>query len=373
MIEREHPFEKVISLLRFPMMVGIVIIHCFIAGQAKDPVPEAAFDIMYFLSNIFCRIFVPMFFLISGYLFFYRKDASPWSFYESQWKKRVRSLFVPYLLWNLFGLLIVTVKTYGPLSHMFPNMVSHPLDLNDVLSAFWSFRSDGVVNTVYEPSSYPVNTPLWFLRDLLVIVLFTPVIYRLVKGRIGFIFPCLLLGLFVAGKWFPANAGYSMSCVTFFVIGSWMSVHGIDPVRTVSDRFPLTRSAILLSIVFAIVAFAELFTLGEAINDRLHALTIVVGVLWLCLLSGVIVRSGNVRISGLLVSSSFFLYGFHWPVATLLSPLIYKTVHPDSTLMWLVCYFGMIVLLITVSEIVFIACRKILPRFTSLLCGGRAG
>lgn len=371
MIRQQHPFEQVISLLRFPMMVGIVIIHCFIAKAADYPVSTVAYDTMYFLSQIFCRIFVPMFFLISGYLFFYRKDASSWSFYQSQWKKRLRSLLVPYLLWNLFALLFVVVKTYGPLSHLFPNMAAHPLDFGDVLSAFWSFRPDEALQSVYEPSSTPVNAPMWFIRDLLVIVLLSPIIHRLVKGRLGFILPLALLVLFVAGRWFPANAGYSISCMLFFTLGSWMSVHHIDPVAAMESRMRLSSAAVISTVLFLALAFAELFTVGSSFNPRLHALTIVAGVIWLCAFAGIVARSGRVRIPALLVSSSFFLYGFHFPIAGLMSPLIVKVIAPHSSLLWLICYFGMIIGLILLTEIIFAVCRKVLPRFTGLLCGGR--
>lgn len=38
-MEPHAPFERVISLLRFPMMVGIVIIHCYIGSLAYEGNP----------------------------------------------------------------------------------------------------------------------------------------------------------------------------------------------------------------------------------------------------------------------------------------------------------------------------------------------
>lgn len=62
---------KFFTLLRFPLMVGVVMIHCDISDQL---VPELrgqwAQDVMYFFSNIIGRFSVPMFFLISGFLFY---------------------------------------------------------------------------------------------------------------------------------------------------------------------------------------------------------------------------------------------------------------------------------------------------------------
>lgn len=44
---------------------------------------------------------VPMFFFISGFLFFLKKDT-----YTSKWKKRFHSLVIPYIIWCAIGFLI---------------------------------------------------------------------------------------------------------------------------------------------------------------------------------------------------------------------------------------------------------------------------
>lgn len=52
--------SSVISVLRFPLIVGVVCIHCGYGG---------AF-LQYLLSGICGKLSVPIFLLISGYLFF---------------------------------------------------------------------------------------------------------------------------------------------------------------------------------------------------------------------------------------------------------------------------------------------------------------
>lgn len=80
---------KFFTLLRFPLMVGVVMIHCDISDQL---VPELrgqwAQDVMYFFSNIIGRFSVPMFFLISGFLF-YRNGTLTHNEYASKLHHRL--------------------------------------------------------------------------------------------------------------------------------------------------------------------------------------------------------------------------------------------------------------------------------------------
>ena len=52
------------------------------------------------------RIAVPMFFVISGYLFFYKFKPSTEAFI-SKYKKRFKSLFIPYFIWCTGWLIIL--------------------------------------------------------------------------------------------------------------------------------------------------------------------------------------------------------------------------------------------------------------------------
>lgn len=67
--------SQIIDFLRFPLIVGVVFIH----GALTTPNTELGndvyiFPIFYycsqFMSNILGRLAVPLFFLISGFLFF---------------------------------------------------------------------------------------------------------------------------------------------------------------------------------------------------------------------------------------------------------------------------------------------------------------
>lgn len=90
--------SRVISRLRFPLMVGVVFIHSksiFI----KPEMPLLS-NIATFFSSILPSFCVPLFFTFSGYLFFASTPNLTPCDYGRKLKKRFRTLAVPYLFWN---------------------------------------------------------------------------------------------------------------------------------------------------------------------------------------------------------------------------------------------------------------------------------
>lgn len=311
-----------------------------------------------------------MFFFISGYLFFYRKDAGERGFYTSQWRKRLRTLLVPYVLWNIFALALVLIKCYGPVSHLFPRMAANPVSLRECIGAFWAFRPDDTIN-VYEPASAPVDIPLWFIRDLMVMMLFTPLFRILLRPAIGIIFPIGLLALFISGKWFACSSGCSLTAVTFFVGGAWFSLHRIDPAAMIRRIGSPGICAAVSVVLYAIAASFELNDLNSGIGLRLHGLTISIGMLMTIAVVCYIATHTRRSIPSTLTASSFFIYGFHQPVLIIIIPLIGKYVKLQSNPAWLLCYFGLIIFAVALSVFCFVVCRKISPKFTALLTGSR--
>ncbi|MDE6292589.1 MAG: acyltransferase, partial [Bacilli bacterium] len=91
---------------RFPLMVMVVLIHAKLSHHQK-------FEIYNFLeftiSDYLCRVAVPIFYVVSGYLFFVKSNLSFRSL-KLKLKRRVHSILIPYLLWNaiVLGILIIS-------------------------------------------------------------------------------------------------------------------------------------------------------------------------------------------------------------------------------------------------------------------------
>ncbi len=109
-----------------------------------------------------CRIAVPFFFVASGFFLAGHTDTPGW--WPRELKKRVSSLLVPYLLWELL------FAAYT---------VSLTLIANALAGAEWtrnlSFSIDYWLRVLgIEPRDYPSLVPLWFVRCLMLFMLLAP-------------------------------------------------------------------------------------------------------------------------------------------------------------------------------------------------------
>lgn len=102
------------------------------------------------------EVCVPLFFLISGYLFFQNKKCFNTEFFIDKIRKRIRSLLIPYLIANIVTLLIALLPIYLHL----PSFVKH-VDLCNILRVL---------------TIQPIDAPLWFIRDLICLVFLSPIV-----------------------------------------------------------------------------------------------------------------------------------------------------------------------------------------------------
>lgn len=90
------------------------MIHCDISDEVPPELHGQWSDyVMFLLSNVIGRLSVPMFFLISGFLFF-REGTLTHIGYTAKLYSRLHTLLIPYLLWNLIGFCFFVGKHYPP-------------------------------------------------------------------------------------------------------------------------------------------------------------------------------------------------------------------------------------------------------------------
>lgn len=189
-----------IDWLRLPCAIAVVFIHCFgpielnLVDVHSEPLSMwAIFNyVRIFFSNILPVFAVPIFFMLSGFLFFYKIDKFDVYKYKQKVKSRFRTIFVPYLLWIIlyisFLLSLNLIKGYingdKSLSDLW-NIVVIFFQDNGGMKIFWNscVWGQNYINILGKEMllSGPILIPLWFLRDLMVVILFTPLIYIYIK------------------------------------------------------------------------------------------------------------------------------------------------------------------------------------------------
>lgn len=110
---------KVFDWLRFPLIVGVVFIHCYGKPFDYDAIDFAHLTGMDFynifrvsISQVLTHVCVPTFYLISGYLFFIGLEKWNWKTYLNKIKKRSKTLLVPFLIWNTICILLTVVGIF---------------------------------------------------------------------------------------------------------------------------------------------------------------------------------------------------------------------------------------------------------------------
>lgn len=71
-----HSRESWVDVLRFPLIVGVILIHGYEPAKAMDGKTyslqghsEVANEIMFFISQVLAHLSVPLFFLFADYFF----------------------------------------------------------------------------------------------------------------------------------------------------------------------------------------------------------------------------------------------------------------------------------------------------------------
>jgi surface polysaccharide O-acyltransferase-like enzyme len=343
--------SKVIAFLRFPLIVGVVFIHAplspfSINGDSliHDSAP-LLLGAETLISGILAQVAVPLFFFFSGYLFFYKVSAFSLKVYASKLKKRARTILLPYILWNLFVALFFCSQTsFGEIESMSGNnKLIKDYTFIDWLNGFWA---------------HPFNYPFWFLRNLMIMMAFSPILYYAIK-RMSFILP-LLLGVIWSFALMPKFPGI-MTAFFFFSLGSFFSIRNQCFVNT-SKRF------LCVSILLYAALVASSLVMPS--NPYLLRIGILVGCFAIIAISShVAYRPFHLMKS--LSDSSFFIYAYHAMPLILLMKVALSVFHPQNDLLLVFLYFAIPIIIIIIGVLLYRMLMSWMPRFTRVITGGR--
>lgn len=349
-LEQDNILSQTISWLRFPLIVGVVILHIDMSYESEANSVYGLFK--YFLFDCVSSIAVPLFFFISGFLFFYKTSFSL-DVYKKKLKRRFFSLVIPYLFWNLaFMLLTFIVQCF------FPSLNNRKLicdySMMDYLNSLWNYSGLGY--------GCPILAPTWFLRDLIVMVVFTPVIYFFIKYSRGYV--VLLLAICYLFSIKINIVGFPRSWL-FFCLGAFFSIFNYNFV-TILKRYKIAME--IIGIVFLFVML-----LLHAMNFSslpVYNLYILYTIFVIITIVAQHIGNNNQCKCSFLMESSFFLYLVHGFYISPLSKL-YCSIVPMNTFSNIVGYFVVAFVACTIGICAYSLLRRRFPQFTSIIVGGR--
>ena len=106
MKSNDQLISSVITFLRFPLCVAVVYIHSLVleyVGWDRELYPLTTYLYQIISVNI-AGIAVPLFFFISGFLFFYNVEKFDVRVYMNKMKKRIYSSLIPQHYYKIFFL-----------------------------------------------------------------------------------------------------------------------------------------------------------------------------------------------------------------------------------------------------------------------------
>jgi surface polysaccharide O-acyltransferase-like enzyme len=357
--------SKVIDFLRFPLIVGVLFIHnaaTTISFSGEELGNNSYMPLHHFFENLFSqtlgRVAVPLFFFISGFLFFLNVNFNR-QCYLKKLTGRLKTLLIPYLFWNIFSMCIFYLAYRLPfLSTWFSE--SHEISIGYIIKNLWACPSETSM-------TYPYAYQFWFIRDLMVVVLLTLVLYLYTK-TFKF-FGIILFGvLWFFHWWFPfiGTHGLNIAALFFFSAGAWFSINQKNII------VELRKVQQFSFILYPLLVVIDLLTKKYDFNLFVHNIGILVGIVFWFNLAALLLRTGKMKTNGFLAAASFFVFAVHDPI--LLSKfrkIVFVVLKPSSDIEITLLYFVNVIIVTGIALLLYYLLRKFLPRFTKIITGGR--
>lgn len=374
----EELLSKTINYLRFPLIVGVVFIHFNLTdGFNIHGVtyglenPDWFFFIVIFISEVWGHISVPLFFIISGFLFFYHKSFDR-NIYQKQIRSRIKTLLIPYLLWNLIAI-VFKLKCFLPVISSFYRPLEIQISFTRIFNTFFcNSNTNGILISPYVSLSglYPINTPLWFVRDLMVMVILSPIIYYVIKKAGQWFILAVGLAWFFSSIILPEGNSFweyiemLLTATFFFSWGAFYSINHDSFVRC-----------------FRKISYAPLFYFPLAVVDALtkglvfyiHHAGILVGVVSVVVVVSLLLQSNKVKVNDILANSSFFIYALHILFIGDVGKLAFTLLHipGNNPYAMLAFYFCVPIFTILVCLFLYLFLKRYALNVCNILTGGR--
>jgi surface polysaccharide O-acyltransferase-like enzyme len=345
--------------MRFPLIVGVIFIHNYgyqaaFADGTQGPETMSLMGI--FVQNLFSqvlgRIAVPLFYAMSGYLFFNGFGGSMEDYFQKL-KKRFSSLLIPFLFWNILLLVIVSLLQNSRTMNVFFNAEKIP-----ILNYTWI----DYVNAIFGIGRSPIATQFWFIRDLIILVIASPLIYYLARHLEKVALAVLLI------MWYcDISTQMGSEPLFFFFAGCVFSIENINLEILDKYRFELTYVFIVLAIIDASTQ-----TIGYSVPViEIHKIAILIGILSAWSLTSILAQAAVSKYLRYLSYYSFFVFASHIPVVPILKKISFRFINPQTTISITLIYFIVPVLATFICFNAGLFLDKLSPGFYRLVTGNR--
>jgi hypothetical protein len=380
---KQHLQSETIDWLRFPLVIFVIFIHSFGLPEIVNvrEINLASFSGMdvYNIIRIVIRQLASIcnsgFFLFSGYLFFFNINNWNKKIYIKKLKTRINTLVIPYVLWNIINVLIRPIIILGGRIlkkdgewERFSIFFNELLD-KGVWNIFWHYNTWGTNTNIFgwpRPSMGPFSVPMWFLQTLIILTIFTPIIYLICKylKKYGII----LLGiLYYTGIWFSIP-GFSINPVFFFTLGSYFGIYKKNMVLEVR-RYKIFWY--LVSII-TIIPSAYFNYDEKTIYNYFSPIFILAMVISAINIASCLIEKKKIKPNKTSSQATFFVYAMHTVLVLSIVGVVFdKIIQSKAPIILILRYFTVPIMTAYVCVGIYCVMKKIMPKMLSTLSGNR--
>lgn len=336
---RQNYFTNKKTVIQFVLALLVFFIHFRVFSTFKNAngYLSAVLDILLSLTHVA----VPLFFFISAALFYrdYRVSVT-----FDKWKRRFFSLCVPYLIWNSVWVGLAIIGYYTPLGKLLGG-VRCPASIKAVFEGIFLHR-------FFEP--------FWFMLQLIVLTILSPVIYLLLRNKIfGLMSIAAVFALSTSGVWNEGLLIESPKMVCMYMIGAWIGMHHFEWI-TFKLRKKQAFYCLMVFFVCCILSYMNIIQRIPPFVFKEQFLLIIT------LMSSVAFYFSfdllNIQTYPIFMKDSFLIYAMHSFIGAAVSKLMCLTLPKGDAPQLLAAIMSFVLTIIIIC--VF---GKVLERYTPML------
>jgi hypothetical protein len=307
------------------------------------------------MTNGICAIAVPALFIISGYFLFINIQTGSKTEFTERFKKRLKTLAVPFLVWSAAGILLFFILQSFPLSK--------PFFTKDLV------REYSFIKWLYFLFYLPIPAQLWFIRDLIILILLSPLSYKALKiiPKITLLACCVL--------WYFNVPMYIFSneALLFFMAGSYLGIHKILP----QNFYKINFNPFLLVLLWIVLEAVKTLLIEEHIYiiwliTLLRRIAIITGIVAIWYSYDRLYKNTDISTKKYypLFQYSFWIFVTHQPLLNIIKKALNYALGFNNWTSFAIYILAPIITLLIITPLAMLL-RKYAPKVYYVTTGGR--
>jgi len=322
-------------------------------------------------SNALGSIAVPIFFFISGFLFFRNIDNWSWGVYKKKLKSRAYSLLIPYILWNALPFLtfVLCMLIKGEALAEVQNQL-----MEGSWHIFYDYHHSREIRNWLGQSfllAWPYNIPLWFLRELMVMSLLSPFIFYTIR-KTGLFIIGILFFAYISNIWITIP-GFNIKAVFYFSLGAYFALNKINLILFAQRYKMIFIPLFLLLLIIAVLYNGDNTDVGNMVQPFFLFFSVFAAFY----LVSKCVSKHNIKPNKFLISNCFVIYVAHGTsilgIGSLYgtSRLLHLLIPENTAIEKIFHYFATPFVTACICIVILMLSKKILPKLTMVFMGNR--